>query len=96
MVLSPDAAQRGSAVAPYTDPIVVAVCRPDSGTDADLAELLRLAVRAWVSDNAHYFGPLVADDAAARLARLRIAPLTHAVVIRRDDLLAWLHLAASH
>lgn len=94
MVLSRTAAQRPSA-AGTADPVVISVTRPEAGTDAELAEALRLAVREWAADAAHYFGPAAADDAAYHLATHRIAPLTHTVTIRRDDLLAWLHFTAS-
>jgi hypothetical protein len=78
------------------NPVVVVVSRPNAGTREELAEELRLAIRAWAADAAHYFGPEVADEAASMLAVDRIATYTHAVAVRRDDLLAYLHLAACH
>jgi hypothetical protein len=77
------------------NPLAVYVARTPAASRAELTETLRARVRAWTADNAHFFGPDVADRAADLIAADRIAPLTHAVTIRRDDLLAYLHLAAT-
>lgn len=96
MALTPEALRTLTSVNLQANPVAVAVGRSwdRPQTDARLAEELREAVRAWTTEHAHYFGPEVADRAAALAAADHISQGAGTVMLTRDHLMAYLHLAA--
>lgn len=50
-------------------------------------------LRAWSAVHAHYFPPCVPARAAELIAST-VPPSAHRVLLTRDEVMAWLHLAA--
>jgi hypothetical protein len=96
MALSPEAERLAHHTRLAADPLAVLITRSPGITDEEFAEAIRLRVRDWSAAHAHYFDAGVADRAAALIVGDRLHPLTHTVAVRRDHLLAYLHLAARY
>lgn len=75
--------------------VAVVLHRPPSASPAELREELRRELRTWAMVHAHYFGPLVVDEAADRLAADGLPAAGHGpVMLTRSTVMAWLHMAA--